>query len=382
MQEQQYSQAFGISQSALKEWRFKSPLQWKKKWIDKQGDKDEDEDYFIIGSAIDTLLFTPDKFEERFYVSNSNKLPSKAIANVIEATYKILQERKKDNELLPIEKDYSLEANLDILLLCANNYQDYDDNGNLKQGWSTHWKEQTRIDNLIKNGKDYFDFLLSANGRKIITEQQNILALEVIDILRKDESTKDYFVENKNNKLIFQLEIFENYEYTNLTLFNNVCNEIPLKGALDIVRIDHSKKTIQIIDFKTSQSAAHFIESIKKYGYDFQLSFYLYLFQKWAHKNIPNLLSEYRILPPINIVIDFIDKVPYIYEYNNTDLMVARYGNAESFSNLFGQTHPFKIKKGWQQLLNEISWHITTNKWDKTRELYEQNKIKINLQNS
>lgn len=377
MQESGYRETWGISQSAIKDFQFKSPKKWKEIWIEKKFDTDKNEDNFTMGSLIDTMLFSPELLTSRFYVGEE-KLPSKAVTSIIKDYYNsILRENREieeTNKLLPEQVEFlpiSME-HTELLLKCANRYC-FKDGDDEKCGWQSGWKDETRVNSIVKNGSDYFESLKASAGRKIISTEMNIEALELRDILHSNQDVREYFIPDENNDLMFQLEIYTNYSLPDGT-------NMPLKGVLDIVRFNHRDKTAQIIDFKSSYSAFNFISSIKQFGYCDQLSYYDFLLREWMIEACEGKYCEYKMLPPINIVIDINDKIPYIYEYDWKDIALAADGNKEYLFHLF-QTHDHnvKLKKGWKKLLDEIGWHWQNNLWDKPRELYENKKIKINL---
>lgn len=380
MQEETYSKSKGINQSSIKAFRYKSPRIWYKHYIEQEEDPEQDNPSFTLGDLIDTLCFSSRLLDSRFFIANIPKLPSDSIKHIVDCVYKEIQ--RKNSLLESIASDlptltlhkYTLETNSDIILSCANTIITKDAEGKEKQGWNTQWKEETRLSKIIESGKEYFDSLVLAKNRKVISTTTNLQGIELVKVLQTHERCKDYFVESKGNELIFQLEIFINYTYKG--------KEIPLKGALDILRINHTKKTIQVIDFKKSFSAFNFVENVKKYGYCDQISYYLFLLKEWIKVNRPELL-QYKIIEPINITIDINERVPYIYEYNWKDIDLARIGNESLLYDIYqGQVHNQKIRKGWQSILEDICWHITKNIWSEPRELYETNKIKINLLNN
>lgn len=377
MQKSDYREVWGVSQSAIKDFQFKSPRKWKDIWIDKKIDPGKNEDTFVMGSLIDTLLFTPELLEKRFYIGEE-KLPSKAIAHIVKDYYhSIIRENatiQENNQFYPEPVPF-LSFTLDhkdILLACANRYC-FKDGDDEKCSWQSGWKDETRVKSLMEKGADYFESLKQANGRKVISPEMNMEALGLKEILYKDPDVRDYFVASEENELLFQLEIYTTYPLEN-------GESIPLKGALDIVRFDHKAKTAQIIDFKSSYSAFNFIGSIKQFGYCDQLSFYDFLLREWMIETCQGRYCDYKMLPPINIVIDITDKVPYIYEYDWKDIALAADGNYKYLFNLF-QTHDHnaKLRRGWRNILNEICWHWQNNLWQKPKELYENKKIKLNL---
>lgn len=381
MQNKDYRDRWGISQSMIKDFRFKSPKKWKEIHVDKKIDIDKKEETFVLGSLTDTLLFSPDRLDERFIVSDETKLPSPAVQIIVRNIYNEIVRQNEEidstKDMLPevVYKDLSLTDEA-MILHYINIYEEVDKEGNKKVGWYSNRLEPTRIKNLIEQGTDYFDSIKRSNGRKIISSEMNMEAIALRDTLYKSEEVKDYFIQNENNLLIFQLEIFSEY-----LLNSNV--KMPIKGALDILRFNHIDKTVQIVDFKCSYSAHDFIKSIKQFGYCDQLSFYDHLLRNWLYEYCDGKYCEYKIIAPINIVIDIKDKVPYIYEYDWRDLAIAADGNRDLLYSLY-QTHDHnqKIKKGWKEILEEIGWHYGENKWDKPKELYLNNKIKVNLLNS
>lgn len=378
MQDNDYRTRFGVSQSAIKDFQFKSPKKWKSIWIDQQVDLDKNEDNFTMGSLIDTLLFSPSELAKRFYIGEE-KLPSKAIAAIVKSYYNTLvgwnKMLKEMNKEIPEEetlKDMSM-VHADMLIEAANQYC-FKTGDEEKCGWNTQWKDETRVRSLVENGSDYFRSLTTAAGRKIISHEMNLEAIRLVDILKSDPEVRDYFVDTEGNTLMFQVELYIDVQIEE--------KRVPLKGALDIVRFNHLDKTVQIADFKSSYSAFGFVHSIKQFGYCDQLSYYDFLLREWIKRDCTQY-CDYTIIPPINVVIDINDRIPYLYEYDWRDIALAADGNKDFLYSLF-QTHDHnvKLKKGWKRLLEDIAWHLQTGQWDKPRELYLDKRIKVNLLNS
>lgn len=387
MQNNDYATRFGISQSMLKKWGFWSPLQWKKYYIDKQNDKDSEKTSFTFGSLVDTLLFTPEEYDKRFVIVEDKTIPSEAIASIIKSYYnKIIANNnnlKELEDLLP-DKPVYLTLTLDhtdVLIDCANQYVSKDKDGNEKIGWNNSWKTETKVDTLKKKGENYFNTLIKCENRQIVSQSLVLEAENLKNILQNHEAVKKYFVPTENSELLFQLEIFVTYTVK----VNDVWKKLPLKGALDIVRIDHNTKTIQIIDFKTDKNAYTFIQSIKQYGYVDQLSYYMFLLKLWLQSYCEGKYCNYNIISPLNVVIDVYDKYPYVYRHSHADLAIAQLGNKHIIRNLVNEerfSHPFKYKKGWEEKLEEISWHYFTDQWNAPKELLETGYIEVNILNN
>lgn len=331
-----------------------------------------------FGDLVDTLLFTPELLENRFFIGEFQH-PSLAIETIIKSIRsRIILENSEIKQMNQNDLPENLEEipmNIDselvdkFILFYADNYEE-----NGKKGWNNHWKSETRLNKLKESGRVFFNLLQDANDRQVITQITNMEAIEIKNILHKDLEVKDYFIESEGIELKFQMEVFANH-----TLFDNKI--IPLKGAFDILQIDHNNKTLRIIDFKTSYDAHDFIKSIKKFGYTTQLSFYDYLLRLWLSSNcLEESFCNYEILNPINVVIDKYNKVPYIYEYDWDDLALEREGNENFLFDLYQtKDHKMKIKKGWINILEDIAWHYYNDLWLKPKELYENKKIRVNL---
>lgn len=377
MQRKDYSNAFGISQSSLKEFRFKSPKAWKSIWIDRQSDVNKKDDNFVFGSLVDTLLFTPKELDNRFYIADVNKIPKGPTEKIIRNVFKKAYENKlflETNKLILPETFEDSELKLadykeDILANC------------ISEDWQPRWKSETRVNKIIEEGSEYFNLLTQSGGKKIITSETNLEGIAVVNSLRSSNLVSKYFKPGETYNNIYQLELY--YDYVD----DETLQSVPLKAALDIVHVDYNNKTVQLVDFKTSYSAYDFLKSIKQYSYCDQLSFYNFILKEKLKEeqfrteySIP---EDFKMLAPINIVIDKDESIPYVYQYNWDDITISKDGNAKFLFDLYQtQVHASKIKKGWLELVKDIAWHIQNNKWDYPREHYETGAIHVNLLNT
>jgi hypothetical protein len=360
MQRQDYQKVFAISQSAIKAFKSKSIQKFKQIYIDKESDEDEDQDKFAFGSLVDTLAFQPELLNDRFCILGEDVVvPGEKVKQVVDKVFKealeIVENKRKLNEL----------GNLPEPLFVPNitNIYDWEElilkhARAIKYGGTT-WTNSRILDNVFTDAAAYFNMLGTANGRAIITAAQNADAIEMVAALRTNKHTQGYFVQQEGENLLFQLEIFIDYHKDGLIL--------PLKGALDIVRINHNARTIQVPDLKTTYNLDDFKRTANHFGYVYQASFYDFIVREWLKTYHGGKYQEYEFLPPINIAIDTLSKVPHIYEYNWEDIRIAREGADENEVS------------GWVSILDEISWHMQTGVWDRPKELYETGKIKLKI---
>lgn len=379
MQRTEYNRTFAVSQSAIKEFRYKSPKRWKEIWIEKQLELDKNEEAFTFGSLVDTILFTPDLIDSRFYVAEVSKIPTGELEKIVKYVYDTAENQKAhkvvyEDDMLPepeVVEVFRLSDLKDVILEACEKIE-----------WNSRWKPETKVNKVIELGSEYYNLLAKAEGRKIITSELNFEALDIVKKLKQDKNLQKYFIDTNTTRNIFQLELYDKY-------ISNDHYEVPLKCAIDILHIDEKNKTIQVCDFKTSHSAYNFIQSIKQFGYCDQLSFYTFMVQNALQNNIfmeqhgLDRMTDWKILEPVNVVIDEHDKIPYLYEYDWRDIEISRRGNSEYLFSLYQTTnHTTKIKKGWQELLEEICWHIQNDQWDYPVEFYKTGKLKVNLINS
>lgn len=362
MQKSDYRDVFAISQSAIKAFRSKGLHKFKKVYIDKEEDDDDDQDKYAFGSLVDTLAFEPMLMDARFHIpAHEVNIPGEKVKLIADKVFReakeIVDNKIKLNEL----------GNLPEPLYIPNltNIYDWGDNilrvaREIKYGGTT-WSGSRILDNVYGDAEGYFRMLGDANGRSIITANDNADAIEMVAALRNGKDTAPYFVQQENETLLFQTEIFVEHHRNGLI--------VPLKGALDIIRINHTDKTVQVPDLKTTYSSEQFKSIARNFGYVTQASFYNHLVREWLKTYEGGAYKDYEILVPLNIVMDREHKIPYIYEYDWEDIEIAREGS--DTLNVIG----------WQNTLDEISWHIETGVWDRPKELYETGKIKLKIYN-
>lgn len=147
-------------------------------------------------------------------------------------------------------------------------------------------------------------------------------------------------------------QIFENSSYQVPLIKHDKTRDLSLKGLADVV---YEKDGITyIIDIKTtSLGVSGFMNSVLKYRYDLQASWYTHLMDK------PCVFQF--------LVIDMkYDDEPVIFEPTEEFLNKARYGFTLNSGRVF---------KGWEQLLDELVEHKKLDMWDYPLEIYKNKGI-------
>jgi hypothetical protein len=241
----------GLNQSILKK-ILTSPLEFKKAKEKQETAVQSTEDHFLFGTLVDLMLTsTKQDFDNRYVVVPDETKCSDAVKGIVEEVA---------NNVFQTETiDCPLESyREDILAACDfSNYQ-------------ANWKDDTRVDKIIKEGAEYFELLKSITGKTPVAHSEYSKAVNCVAALKADAFTKPY-VDKKfyTNQKIAGVQILDKV----IIAFNH--NGVLIKGELDRVIVNPVTKEIIPIDFKTtSKSINGFKYEFWKYRYDFQAAVY------------------------------------------------------------------------------------------------------------
>jgi len=357
MQKPEYKQAAGISQSAIKRFRSMPLIKFKEQFIDRISSKESVSESLTFGSLTDTLAFEPELVNDLFYIPPYDvEFPGDKLKAVMDASYEKIAEIVNNKRLLNNQGMLPEEIYIpDIYEMGEFKNTFVDVARELKYGGGK-WSANTIYDNCA-GAYRYYSTLVEAAGREVVSFVDSANANQMVNNLKTNPSTISYFVQQPGETLIFQQEIYEEYDYEGI--------KVPLKCAVDIIRLVHKEKTVYIPDLKTTYDVREFRDQAIKYGYLDQVSFYRYMVGKWLQTFKGGAYKDYVIANLFDIVIDPIVKVPYIFEFDAEDLDIIEHGS--------------KVKniKGWRNTLDEICWHIKNNVWTIPKELFENGKIKL-----
>lgn len=339
---QDYRKIQAISQSSLKDWEKKLPLVWKNIWFEGKKDEEKDENVYFFGTLVDNLCFNNKNIKHLYHVSDVN-LPSGTTFNILNLFIQKIKNHnitlEESKSILPIEEEYrnyKLADNEDFI---EEILSDID--------WYSNWSMEKKINNIISN-QDAVDFLLASNDKIVINKKEMELGEELRNNLYSNPYTYSYFVATKGIELIFQQEIVIEID------------SILRKCAIDIIKIDHNNRTVEIIDLKTCRNVSIFEEDAKLYNYPGQLTFYKEMLHFWRlSPEFKEKWKEYEIKGLYNIAIDRIYKIPLIYSYSQKTLQLST--------------------EKWEKNLKEIAWHFENNFWDAPMEIKLKGKIELNF---
>lgn len=341
-----------ISQSAIKDWKKLSPMEWYESWILKTRKRISTKP-MLEGTLLDMLCFTPLDYDKTF-VDASIMLPSENIQKVVTDVHDHIKEFNTNAEelnktakvVIPY-KPFLLEPYQSLIEARAVEYEFY-----AKKPFMAYNK-------VIKDGQEYFAYLQTIGDLKPVTPLQKTVALELKEILFTDKVSKGFFVPKKNCEVLFQKSLLADFEITGLKLVEFIL----MGGKLDIIHINHGRKEVREVDLKRTNNAFHFYIPVRDFDYPLQHSVYDFLLKEWVKKRYPG----YTVMNPLNVVIDDVQKTPYIYEYSSNDLHIKRYG-IEGTSI-----------RGWEDVVREIAWHIDRQEWSRPKQHILNGKMLIEI---
>lgn len=216
-----------------------------------------------------------------------------------------------------------------------------------------------------KDGKEYFDTLMSNVGKTVVDTSLVDKAKIVANGILTDSFTRDLFYINDDIQVLPHFPIEWKYYIGEK---NN--KFIRCKSEIDRLEINHANKTIQIDDLKTTYDNESFDYMYIKNSYYIQSAFY-YLAVTFFRDNESDL-KDYKILPMRFIVGDTSsnNRRPVIFTTSIEDFKRG----CEGFT-LRGTYH-----RGIFELVDAITWAEENDIWNCSKEVVEANgKIKLNI---
>lgn len=286
--------------------------------LDKLFDKVESPS-LLFGSIVDALLTgTSEEFQSRFFIGDFPKLSDK----LIKVTTSIFNSH-------PDIKDITLVPSNDIL--DAINIEAYQPN----------WKSITRVENVKKECKLYYDLLALAGDKTIVNSEDYNDALECVRVLKESSFTKFFF--QKDNP-------FDSIERYYQLKFKSEYHSIPIRCMSDLLIVDHNSKTITPCDLKTSYKPEYrFYKSFMEWNYIIQAQLYWQIIRDNLDKD-PYFksfkLNDYKF-----IIISKGTKTPLVWNFPDT---------TNKGANIYGKDLQIELPQ-WRNVLVELHYYLDVN---------------------
>lgn len=215
--------------------------------------------------------------------------------------------------------------------------------------WNNIVKEDTLIskfDNI--EFWEYLKIQFKIKDKTVITFNEHLSAKNTVNTLLSHEYSKDIFYNDFENyhELPFEIE-YKGFKF---------------KGILDIFQIDHKNKKVYMIDLKTGSGKSEtFLKSFIDYRYYYQGAIYRMAFKYFCDKFnlVDYTLENFKFL-----FIGKSENIPIIFEFTEKWNHAAIKG--------------FKTKSGYfytgiDENLEKVYYHWKHNKYDFSKDVYEQN---------
>ena len=302
------------------------------------------EEHFVFGSMVDIMLTgTREEFDSKFYVDRSNINISDAVKVITNDIIEELRNLGVDLENWTQERDIILKH------VVRNSYQ-----GN--------WKDDTRIDAIIKASSSYVSMLSEVNGRTIVDELDYAKAVNCVASLRSDEFTGPFSMSAKKYPEEIQVidKFIVSYEHMGVNI----------KGELDRVLIDHNTLRIKPLDFKTtSKPLMSFMGEFWKLRYDFQAA--TYSIGLLNHPEIKELRDKGYTIDPFRFIVAHVDCItsPMVFTVPIKAINIGFRGGETSM----------RYYEGLEQAIQRYKYATENNAWEYPQEYYQKGSIDIEL---
>lgn len=272
----------------------------------------EEKTHFILGHAAEMKLQNGiQEFMDTYHMSDIIK-PSDKLMSITQQFFDLQSRMKEPFESFPLLTDEG--SSKKDLASCIEFHEYY-----------PKWSMEVKINKIRNECEDYYNDLIKAFGKQIIDLDEAVIIDSIVNSLQQSPRTSRFFNEDESsNEFIdyyYQLPIYFIYL------------GVECKVLIDILEVNHQKKTLRVIDIKTlGDFTLRFPSSLRKFRYDFQVAFYTIGVYRWQ-MTIPEI-SDYKIFNPQFIVETTkpgYQGNPILFECSDQLIDIALYGR-ELFS--------------------------------------------------
>ena len=336
---------------------------------------DSSAEHFMIGSAVDCILTNSlEAFNEEYYISEVDKLPSDAVIEILKLVYEdVLQDYAEHLEVitgqdnpLPVTPFHEFVGEL-------GNWGAYILDACEKTGWQPRWGADAKLKNIVEPSSAYFLDMCLGFGKTIVSQTQNNNIKSIVHSLQSNPRTasffdRDFYEQMPDLTVYYQFPIYFEYRGVNC------------KALLDMVFVYRTEegKIIAIVgvDLKTMNgNTFYFPSSVKARRYDIQAAWYTLALHK--HFAVP---EGSDVIKPFQFVVESTSYQgkPLNFIVDNSLLGIGRYGrraislhdtdmfNGDAMASTIIQ---YEIK-GFEQLLDLYIYH-SENGFSEEREIQE-----------
>lgn len=205
-----------------------------------------------------------------------------------------------------------------------------------KVNFQTNWNNNTRVKKIIEECSDYYNLMVQAKDKIIVSREDHQAAIDCVQALRNSKATSHFFTPPlfSNIENFYQLKFLGKYE------------DIEVKCMLDLCVVDHENKIIVPVDIKTTfYPEAEFPKAFLKWNYWIQAQLYWYILRQ----NLDNdpYFKDFELKDFTFLVVSRNHLNPLVWQYPDTKAEVdLEYGDN------------FKCRN-WRKILKELHYYLT-----------------------
>jgi len=317
-------------------------------------EKEDWSDGLAFGDLVDLMCFEPQKVDEEYYVNDADRDPSSTAKDLADylLDHDDTELRVENGDIITktTKKGVPTDLNLDEAIDIAKS----------AVGSSTNFRKY--------GGVGYLKSQIESQNKKVVSQELYQKARSAMMTLKTHDFTRNYFKDNRSHiEIQFQVPILWSPSY-----FTSDLDERRAKSLLDIVILDHKNETVLPVDLKTTGSSVFTFESkMTKWRYYIQGTYY---YDAMRYRvNHHGVINEYDVLPFEFVVISRQNlNNPLVYTMTEQDLDAGRNGGKLSYNG--------REVRGWIELMKDLKWHQENNKWNYSREIYENDgKIELDM---
>ena len=204
--------------------------------------------------------------------------------------------------------------------------------------------------NLYKSLRHYIEYLeKSKEYKEVMTKSKWDLIQNLVQETKSHKKAAKLLYDSDEDKM---RDTYESHnEFVIFWEFPQDGYNVQCKSMIDRFIIDKEKKTITLIDLKTTSNIGSFKDSVNKYKYNRQLAFY------WMA-----IFNEFK------------EVIPDILEYKQNTYIVALSTNPDAPECKVITISEDLLYEGMSSIstiMKELAWHYKNDLWDYSREYYE-----------
>ena len=322
------------SSSSLKEFSL-DRKKYYRRYILSEDIQDKDNQAITIGKLVETILFEPELFDSKFYLSACANPPTEMMLKFVEAL-----------------ADGTVEA-MDDQGNITRSFEDISREAYEKSGYKL--KYEAILNKFSSSDAEiYYNELVDVRSKNLLVVSANDVenAERIVQELKNNPFTAP--IVNKIDSVQWEIKNqfqIENYEIDGL----------PMKSMIDRVNVCHKSKTVFIYDLKCTWSVENFYEEYYLYRRAYIQAYVYYKACLSLTMNKKHDWYGYTVEPPKFIVCDSINYYsPLIYTLSTDDLNDAYTGFEYK-----GRQYP-----GVWEIIDELKWCMSENIWNISKKNY------------